>query len=267
MDLLEQIAESRRRDLSRSPGPGLDVAPPSRRRPCFREAILELGLSLIAEIKRRTPSAGPLALYARAGRRARAYELGGASAISVLTEPAFFAGSYSDLREAAENSSLPVLCKDFVVDERQILWAAEAGASCVLLIVRILPDASLCRLLQRCRELGLDALVEVYEAAELERALACGADLIGINSRDLRDFSVRFDRLIQLRDKVPSGIPVVAESGVRDARDLLRLQEAGFDAALVGTALMRSRKPGTLLRSWRTVLEKGAGESLWDHEA
>ena len=261
MNILAEIAQVRRWDVSLTEEvPGLAGLPALQvRGPSFREAVTEPGVSIIAEIKRRAPSAGDLSLHARVARRARVYALGGASALSVLTEPRYFAGSYLDLREAAEATELPVLCKDFVVDTRQIEWAVRAGARCVLLIVAILSDVELRELLAHARQRGLDVLVEVFDERELDRALEAGAGIIGINSRDLRDFSVSLERALELRRRVPSGIPVVAESGVRGAADLRLLREAGFDAVLVGTTLMRSRKPGKLLRKWREALGEGAG--------
>ncbi|MDZ7372768.1 MAG: indole-3-glycerol-phosphate synthase [candidate division KSB1 bacterium] len=259
--MLHQIAEIRRWDLEHLAQPGPDSWEKVDR-PSFYRALSAPGLSLIAEIKRQAPSAGPLRPNASVRRRARAYELGGATAISVLTEPRFFAGSFHDLREAAQSTQLPILCKDFVVDRRQIQWATRAGASCVLLIAGILPGNSLRAFIQMCREEGLESLVEVFTAEELDRALDAGAEAIGINSRDLRDFSVRLERVLELRSRVPKGILVVAESGVRSTEDLRQIARAGFDGVLVGTALMRSPKPGTLLRHWREGLVPCAGEDL-----
>jgi len=261
MNILAEIAWVRRWDVSLTEEPpGLTGLPPVQvRGPSFREAVTKPGLSIIAEIKRRAPSAGDLCLHARAGRRARVYELGGASALSVLTEPRYFAGSYVDLWEAASATELPVLCKDFVVNRRQIEWAAKAGARCVLLIVAILTDEGLRDLLLYAQQRGLDTLVEIFDRRELGRALEAGAGMIGINSRDLRDFSVSLERVLELRRCVPAGIPVVSESGVRGPEDLRLLRDAGFDAVLVGTSLMRSRKPGKLLRKWREALGEGAG--------
>lgn len=258
MNILQEIAETRRRDVKCWPDAG-PVA--GKRHPAlsFREAIQRPGLAIIAEIKRKAPSAGDLAPRANARRRALAYQRGGADAISVLTEPHYFRGSFEDLAQAARVTSLPLLCKDFVVHEKQLRLAAQTGASAALLIVAILDDGELRDFIALCRELGLDPLVEVFDQRELDRALASGADLIGINSRNLRDFSVALGRALELRARVPEGIPVVAESGVRTGEDLLRVGDAGFDAVLIGTTLMRSRHPAALLRSWRRVLDARQG--------
>jgi indole-3-glycerol phosphate synthase len=200
-------------------------------------------IAVIAEFKRRSPSAGQLREGADVAAIARAYERGGASAMSVLTEEPNFGGSLEDLGAAREACRLPLLRKDFVVDPYQLYEARLAGADAVLLIVAALDPAELETLGGRARALGLDALVEIHDAAELDVALAAGADLIGINNRDLRDFTVDVERTFALLAEVPAGVPVVSESGIKAPEQLTRLRDAGVGAVLVGESLMRAEDP------------------------
>jgi indole-3-glycerol phosphate synthase len=185
---------------------------------------------------------------------ARAYEDGGAAAMSVLTEEHSFGGSLDDLREAASACSLPLLRKDFIVDAYQLHEAAAAGASAVLLIVAALDPRTLAELQLAAHELSLDVLVEVHDAAELELAAASGAALIGVNNRDLRDFSVDPERTYALLDAMPPGALVVSESGIATAAELTRLSGAGVAAALIGERLMRADDPAGALRELRAEL-------------
>ncbi len=198
---------------------------------------------MIAEFKRRSPSAGLLREHAEVAELVRAYERGGASALSVLTEEANFAGSLDDLSAARGLCALPALRKDFIVDEYQLLEARLAGADAVLLIVAALSDAELSALRDQAQVLGLDVLVEVHDRDELDRALAAGAELIGVNNRDLRDFSVDVQRTMQLRAAIPDGVVVVSESGIGSAEQLRELEREGVDAVLVGESLMRAADP------------------------
>ncbi len=209
------------------------------RRP-FLEALARPGLSVIAEHKRRSPSAGPIREDLSLEEVVRAYERGGAAALSVLTEGPNFGGSLDDLRAARAAVALPILRKDFTVDEYQLHEAVAAGADAVLLIVAALTEAELARLSERAGSLGLAALVEVHDRRELDVAVALGAELIGINNRDLTTLAVDTGRTLELAPLVPDGTVVVAESGFRDAKDLARLADVGVDAVLVGEALMRS---------------------------
>jgi indole-3-glycerol phosphate synthase len=209
----------------------------------MRAALAGPGMAIIAEYKRRSPSAGEIRADLTVADVARAYAAGGAAAMSVLTEERHFAGSLGDLRAARAACDLPLLRKDFIVDEYQLLEAAEAGAAAILLIVAALSDARLRELSVAAYDLGLDALVEVHDRAELARALAAGADLIGINNRDLRDFSVDLGRTFEVLRDVPAGVTIVAESGIRTLDQLERLGAAGVDAALLGEALMRAPDP------------------------
>ncbi len=180
---------------------------------------------------------------------ARSYTAGGASALSVLTDGPFFGGALEDLQTARGACPLPALRKDFIVDRYQILEARAAGADAILLIVAALSDAELGELLAAAREAGLDVLVEAHDAGEVARAVAVGADIIGINNRDLRTFTVDRELVIRLRAGVPPERIVVAESGIRDARDVARLRAAGIDAMLIGETLMRAPDPGAALRA------------------
>jgi indole-3-glycerol phosphate synthase len=194
---------------------------------------------LLAEVKRRSPSAGEIRPGADPVDVARAYQAGGAAALSVLTDRDFFGGELDFLVRVRAAVDLPVLRKDFVVDPLQLWEARAAGADAVLLIVRILTDPQLAELLGLARELGMDALVEVHTAGETARALAAGSTLVGINNRDLSTFVTDLGLSITLADGVPSEVTLVAESGIRAAADVDRLGAAGFDAILVGESLMR----------------------------
>jgi indole-3-glycerol phosphate synthase len=194
---------------------------------------------LLAEVKLRSPSAGEIRPGADPVAVARAYEAGGAAALSVLTDRDFFGGRLDFLVRVRDAVQLPVLRKDFVVDALQLHEARAAGADAVLLIARILPDPLLGELHAAARELGMDALVEVHQAEELERALAAGATLVGVNNRDLATFTTDLGLSEALAAGVPAAVVLVAESGIRTAGDVERMGAAGFDAVLVGESLMR----------------------------
>jgi len=198
------------------------------------------GLGVIAEVKRRSPSRGDLDASLDPADAARAYAAGGATCLSVLTDRDYFGGSPEDLRAARTATTLPVLRKDFTVSEADLYDARAMGADAVLLIVAALSDDELARFGDVAGELGLDALVEVHDDAELERALAADARLIGVNQRDLSTFVVDGHRAEQVGAGIPAEIVAVAESGVRDAADAARLAAAGFAAVLVGETLVRS---------------------------
>jgi indole-3-glycerol phosphate synthase len=206
----------------------------------FEEALLRPGISLIAEHKRRSPSAGTIRDGSTVEDIASAYERGGATALSILTEPFHFGGSLDDLRAARAVSSLPVLRKDFIVDPYQLYESAAAGADAILLIVAALDPDPLYELLREARALDLDALVEVHDEPELEIALAVEADIVGINNRDLVDFSVDIERTYELLSDVPAGKTVVSESGFSTREELDELERVGVDAVLIGETLMRA---------------------------
>jgi indole-3-glycerol phosphate synthase len=209
----------------------------------FQAALSSPGVAVIAEFKRRSPSAGMLREEPELYAILEAYERGGARALSVLTEGPNFEGSLGDLRAARESSPLPVLRKDFLIDPYQLYEARAAGADAVLLIVAALSQAELEALHALALELGLDALVEVHDVPELERSLDAGAKLIGVNNRDLRDFSVDVRRTLALAERVPAGVTIVSESGIREPQQLRELGEHGVAAVLVGEALMRAPDP------------------------
>ena len=214
----------------------------------FNEALVRPGLSLIAEFKRRSPSAGEVRPDAGVAETVRAYERGGAAALSILTEERQFGGSLHDLRAAREASELPILRKDFVVDPYQLYESAANGADAVLLIVGAVRDNELATLYQQARELDLDCLVEVHDEAELERALKIDADVLGINNRNLDDFTVDVETTVRLLTDVPAGKAVVSESGYEHREQLDELERIGVDAVLIGEALMRAEEPEIAVR-------------------
>lgn len=206
-------------------------------------------VNIIAEFKRASPSKGAIRAGASIAETVRAYERGGAAALSVLTEEDFFGGSLADLREAKMTTLLPVLRKDFVFDEYQVFESAAAGADALLLIVAALVDETLAELLRLTEEeLGMDALVEVHTREELRRALDAGARIVGVNNRDLRTFEVSLETSIELAGLAPEGTLLVSESGLRVASDVERLRAHGFQAFLVGETLMRAADPEAALR-------------------
>jgi indole-3-glycerol phosphate synthase len=206
----------------------------------FSEALTRPGVSLIAEHKRRSPSAGDIREGSAVAEIVQAYERGGASALSILTEPFHFGGSLDDLREARGAATLPVLRKDFIVDPYQLYEAVVAGADAILLIVAALEPRDLSDLLHEARGLDLDVLVEVHDEEELETALEIEADILGINNRDLSDFTVDVERTYELLADIPAGKTVVSESGFRTRDQLDELERVGVDAVLIGETLMRA---------------------------
>lgn len=250
--MLDPILENTRRRVE-AMGPAAEYraraldAPPVRD---FASGLKTPGLGVIAEVKRRSPSRGDLAVELDPADQARRYDAGGAVAISVLTEPHHFLGSDADLTAVRTASRLPVLRKDFTLDPRQIWEARAIGADAVLLIVAALDQPTLIRLHEEASEAGVAALVEVHDRAETERALALGAGIVGVNNRNLHTFEVDLataEELAPLLVEVPI---TVAESGVFTAADARRMAQAGFDAVLVGEALVRADDPAGLIRSF-----------------
>ncbi|MEX2293159.1 MAG: indole-3-glycerol phosphate synthase TrpC [Acidimicrobiales bacterium] len=215
------------------------------------------GLAVIAEIKRRSPSKGDLALGLDPASIGSAYERGGATCLSVLTDVTFFGGSPADLAAARAAVGIPVLRKDFTVDLRDVCDARLMGADAVLLIVAALDDGELTSMHALALELGLDVLVEVHDERELERAIATGATLIGVNQRDLVSFEVDTDRAVRVAKAMPKGIASVAESGIRGPADLPALVDAGFDAVLVGESVVTSGDPAASVAALRAVRSVG----------
>ncbi len=212
-----------------------------------RGLVSDDGIRVIAECKRRSPSRGVLRSNFDPAAIALGYQAAGAAAISVLTEPAFFDGELDHLRSVRAAVMLPVLRKDFVVTEYQVLEARAIGADAVLLIVAALDDPDLRRLLGAARTLGLAALVEVHDETELARAVDSGADVIGVNNRNLRTLEVDLDASVSLVAKIPQRVVAVAESGIRTSDDLTMLRGAGYDACLVGESLLTTEDPGAAL--------------------
>jgi indole-3-glycerol phosphate synthase len=211
-------------------------------------------LAVIGEIKRRSPSKGELAPDLDAEATAKAYESGGAAALSVLTDRPFFAGSIDDLRSARAATSLPALRKDFIIDETQVFESRAIGADALLLIVAALPDNAVLRDLHALTgELALTALVEVHDEAELDRALVVGAGVIGVNSRDLGTFAEDLRIADRLAQRLPASVVAVAESAIRGPDDATRAAAAGFDAVLVGEALVRSPDPAAAVAALASV--------------
>jgi len=238
---LERIVATTRQEVARRQAHA-PLAPPGQVEPrrTFAQALRRSGLSLIAEHKRRSPSAGAIREELELAEVVGAYERGGAAALSVLTEGPNFGGSLEDLRAARAASGLPILRKDFIVDPYQVSEALAWGADAILLIVAALSAQELSGLHQAALDHGLAVLMEVHDAAELEAALAAGAELVGINNRDLTTLEVDTRRTFELRERIPQGVTVVAESGFRSRRELDELAAAGVDAVLIGEALMRS---------------------------
>ncbi|MDQ6692391.1 MAG: indole-3-glycerol phosphate synthase TrpC [Candidatus Dormibacteraeota bacterium] len=243
--ILERILDARRAAVSRLQKSGSSAGLEERARGApvardFRRAISGSDPALIAECKQRSPSAGALQLTYDPVRLAQRYAAGGAAAISVLTEPEFFGGSMDHLRSVRQAVELPVLCKDFIVDRLQLLEARAAGADAVLLIVAVLDENTLPSLHSAALELGLQALVEVHDEAEVERALALKPAMIGINNRDLTRMRTESGTTARLRPLIPVEQTVVSESGIQSRADMIALRRAGVDAALVGESLLRA---------------------------
>jgi indole-3-glycerol phosphate synthase len=203
---------------------------------------------IIAEVKKASPSAGVLIDPLDAGALAATYRDAGAAAVSVVTEEDYFQGNLGWVCQAAGNSGLPVLRKDFVFDDYQVLETKASGASAILLIVALLEPGELAGLIRAAGDAGLDALVEVHDEQELDEALNAGARMVGVNNRNLKTFDVDLEIAVRLGEKIPRGVVFVAESGIRSRSDIHRLQAAGADAFLVGEYLIRSPDPAAVLR-------------------
>jgi indole-3-glycerol phosphate synthase len=244
--ILDDIVTSKRREVAaarlRMPLEEMEVqaaaAPPVRD---FRAALAGPGpIQLIAEVKKASPSAQVIRADFDPIAIARIYQAHGAACLSVLTDVPYFQGHLSYLARIRASVAIPLLRKDFIIDEYQVIEARLAGADAILLIAEILDDATLARLLERARGLGMSALVELHDEANLPRVLAAGADLVGINNRDLRRFVTDLEQTLRLRDRIPPEVALVSESGIRTRRDVERLEAAGISAILVGESLMRA---------------------------
>ncbi len=250
----EILAHHRRLDLERTVDLGelrdlaVNTAPPRDFTGALLEGSMRNGVAVISEIKRRSPSKGELAPRLDPAKLASVYLEAGAHCLSVLTDAEFFGGSQEDLLAARTSVSIPTLRKDFTISIADIYDARIMLADAILLIVAALSDEELLEFHQVAQELGMAALVEIHDENELERALGIGATIIGVNQRDLRTFSVDGDRARRVGAKIPSGIVRVAESGISTSADVLSLREAGFDAILVGEALVTASDPLVALR-------------------
>ena len=273
--ILDQIADRTRERIaaerSRIPLPAVREAAEALAKeeasgslPRFEQALIKPEFSFICEVKKASPSKGVIAETFDPLAIAVEYDAAGADAISCLTEPYWFLGSDSYLEAIAETVSIPVLRKDFTVDEYMIYQAKALGASAVLLICAILDDGQLDAYGQLADELGMSALVEAHDAIEIDRALKSGARIVGVNNRNLKDFSVDVSNAGNLRSLVPDGVIFVSESGVSSPEDVRRMAEDGADAALIGEALMRSDDKAALLDAMRAAAQAGIddGERL-----
>ncbi len=233
-------------------------------RPFAAELVERMDVAVIAEVKKASPSAGPIAPECEASKQALHYTDGGAAAISVLTEPEVFAGSFADLSDVSDAVDVPVLAKDFVVDPVQVFVARGHGADAVLLMVSVLGRAALCDYLDLAATLGMEALVEVVDEAELDVARTCGATLLGVNARDLRTLDVDPERARRVVGAAAqdAGLVVVAASGVRTRSDVAEAARAGADAVLVGETLMRAPFPEDVLEELTGVAKGGAREGI-----
>ncbi len=218
----------------------------------FREALLShAGVAIIAEAKKASPSKGVICENFNIEEIVKGYENNGAQALSVLTDEQFFQGCLAYMVEARVHVDLPVLRKDFIIDEIQIKEAELCGADAILLIAAILEQQQIAEYFSCACELGMDVLVEVHNEQELEKTLMTDANLIGVNNRNLNDFTVDIETTFRLKDMIPQGIPVVSESGLKDADDLKRLQLKNIDAALIGETLMRAGVNSSVLKELR----------------
>jgi len=256
-NILYRIVEARRESVAHRkrvlPEVALKIAiekkiPPPRD---FASALTRDGINIIAELKKSSPSKGLLREEYAPAVLASGLEAAGAAALSVLTEEDFFHGSLGDLKEASRVTKVPILRKDFIIDPWQVWEARAAGADSFLLIAAILGDATLEELLKLGRTLKMEPLVEVHESEELDRVIAAGAKIIGVNNRDLRDFKVHIETSLTLIGVIPEDCIAVSESGLRTYEDIERLQRAGFDAFLIGEHLMKEADPGSALRALR----------------
>jgi indole-3-glycerol phosphate synthase len=253
--ILDRIVDARRQSVAHRkrvlPDVALKIAvekkaPPPRD---FAGALSRAGLNVIAELKKASPSRGMLRDEYAPSALAAGLEHAGAAALSVLTEEDFFSGSLADLKDASKVTKIPILRKDFIVDPWLFWVTRAAGPDSFLLIAAILTDAALGELLELARSLRMEPLVEVHSRAELERVVASGARIIGVNNRDLRNFEVHIETSLELIEEIPDYCIAVSESGLRSHADLNRLRDAGFDAFLIGEHLMKDAEPASALRA------------------
>lgn len=262
MTILDQIAEYSRfrveadkeiAGLNEIKEAALQIANDGKNGFAFERSLKKEGLSFICECKKASPSKGIIEPDFKYLKIAKEYEMAGADCISVLTEPKWFLGSDEYLREIAANVSIPCLRKDFTVDEYQIYQAKTLGAAAILLICSILNEKQIAEYLGLCETLGMSALVEVHNEEEAKMAVRAGARIIGVNNRNLKDFSVDTENSKRLRDLIPSDILFVSESGVKTAQDIKAIREFGADAVLIGETMMRASDKKKMLNELRMV--------------
>ncbi|MGE5693047.1 MAG: indole-3-glycerol phosphate synthase TrpC [Candidatus Zixiibacteriota bacterium] len=261
MNTLQQIFAHKKKELEETKKRlpmttmlrSLSVNPPK-----FLAALKKPGPAIVAEFKKASPSAGVISTNGNVEQIALGYVAGGAAALSVLTEKQFFGGSEADLKAAKKIAKLPVLRKDFIFDQYQILEAKSWGADAVLLIAAMLADAKLSILLQACRKWELEAVVEVHAKSELERALAFGADIVGVNNRDLKTMRVDVKTSLELAQWMDGHTTFISESGIDSPETAARLYRAGYKGFLIGTHFMRQPDPGKELKKFVTELRKQA---------
>jgi len=232
----------------------------------FRAALRQDPPAVIAEIKKASPSKGVLAEKFDPVSIARAYAHGGAAALSVLTDREFFRGSIADLEAARAVCKIPVLRKDFTIDEFHVMEAAAHGADAILLIAAILEPAEMRRFRELAAQFGMAALVEVHDSDELDAALDSGAEIVGVNNRNLHTFEVTLETSLRLIGKIPANVIKVSESGIHSSEDVQRLASAGYDAFLVGEHLMKSEDPAAALRALRNIQKEPIGPRTHTHE-
>jgi indole-3-glycerol phosphate synthase len=255
--ILDTIVARKKDEVSELRERGIVLPGPYRDRPVeaprgFRSLLLEYpGVSIIAEVKKASPSKGVICSDFRPVDIALNYEKNGAQALSVLTDVDFFQGSLLYLMQIREAVKLPVLRKDFIIDPLQIEEARAHGADAILLICAILETEQIIDFKAQATALGMDSLVEVHDEQDLDKALAAGSDLIGINNRNLRDFTVDIETTFRLKKLIPATVPVISESGLQDTAEMRALQEGGIDGALIGESLMRAGRASQMLASLR----------------
>ena len=256
--ILDRIVERKKEEVARLKKTGIILPEQFRDHPLdpprgFKQALVNYqGVAIIAEVKKASPSQGVICADFDPRRIARNYQENGAQAVSVLTDVDFFQGALVHMMEVRQEISLPVLRKDFIIDPLQVDEAAAHGADAILLIAAILSSSEIADFRQMAGELGMDSLVEIHTEAELDKALAADADLIGINNRNLHDFSVDINTTFRLKLLLPDTIPVVSESGLSSPEDLALLRDRKVCAALIGESLMRAGRDSTMLGSLRS---------------
>ncbi len=248
MSIINGALFPRRRGIARSWNGARRIAPGFA---IFKRALTANQPAIIAEIKKASPSKGVLCHHFDPEAIAKMYAAGGAAALSVLTDQEFFQGTLGDLERARAAVTIPVLRKDFTIDEVHVIEAAAHGADAILLIAAVLDESTMRRFRELAAQFGMAALVEVHDASELDAALASGAEIVGVNNRDLQTFEVRLETSLRLAEKIPAGVIKVAESGIHTSEDVRKLRGAGFDAFLVGEHLMKSEDPAAALRALR----------------